>query len=170
MPLSDARKSNQGFTLIELLIIVVVIGILAAIAAPSFLGFLNRSRVNDALASIEGALKEAQREAMRRSTNCEVTIPSGNAPTLTASPASCLPTGSRTLDKVTLRRPSTMASVIFNFKGGTSSTGTVVIASSAGTVQQKCLVISPGIGIMRTGNYSDSDTSGASADNCTTPQ
>ena len=52
MPLLIVRRNSQGFTLIETLIIVVIIGILSAIAAPSFLGMLNRNKVNNALTQV----------------------------------------------------------------------------------------------------------------------
>ena len=44
--------NNRGFTLIEVMIVIVVVGILAAIAYPSYLGFIQKSRRADARAAI----------------------------------------------------------------------------------------------------------------------
>ena len=41
-------RNKEGFTLIELMIVVAIIGILAAIAIPAFLGYLNRSKTSEA--------------------------------------------------------------------------------------------------------------------------
>lgn len=41
-------RRNGGFTLTELMIIVVIIGILATLATPSFVGYIQRSRVTEA--------------------------------------------------------------------------------------------------------------------------
>jgi type IV pilus assembly protein PilA len=42
------RKGNEGFTLIELLVVIIIIGILSAIALPSFLNQANKARQAEA--------------------------------------------------------------------------------------------------------------------------
>ncbi len=52
MPVLTARRPQTGFTLIELLIVLVIVGVLAGIAYPSYSGYLKRSARADARAEL----------------------------------------------------------------------------------------------------------------------
>jgi type IV pilus assembly protein PilE len=63
---SRGRRAIGGFTLIEVMIVVVVIGVLAAIALPSFLDSVRKSRRADAITELN---KVAQAQERWRANN-----------------------------------------------------------------------------------------------------
>jgi len=60
------RHSVRGFTAIELLVTVVILGVLAALAGPSFTPLIERWRVRQAAEELQSTLYYARSEALKR--------------------------------------------------------------------------------------------------------
>jgi prepilin-type N-terminal cleavage/methylation domain-containing protein len=88
---------NQGFTLLEILIALAITGILAALTGPNLLAWLNSNKVQEATDSIQSALRDAQRQAIRLGRICTINFTDGTSNNnrmvyrqITASEPGCL--------------------------------------------------------------------------------
>ena len=161
MLLCRVRKYDSGFTLLEMITTVIIVGVVAAIAAPNLLGLLNRNRVNEAVRQIEGALKEAQKQAIRNGTSCSITIDTAN--NLITNPSGgngCL-LSTRSIDD-SIQLDSSRTTIAFSGKGNITidnsnaalRTPVLVASMNSGTDQQGCVVMENSLGAIRTGDYS----------------
>jgi prepilin-type N-terminal cleavage/methylation domain-containing protein len=162
MLLYNARKSSSGFTLIEMMTVVIIIGVVAAIAAPNFLGLLNRNRINDAAQQVEGAIREAQRQAMRRGQPCSINVDDTNGSIFNPVANGCLLSNRVLNDLVQLNSSET--TLTFTGKGNiTGATGTpaMVVSIPNASDSRKCVVLEGMFGTLRSGDYSTAIAAGA---------
>lgn len=66
-----------GFTMVELMVAIVITGILAAIAAPSFSNLIARQRAKSIASELYAALSKARSEAIARNTNVTLSPKAG---------------------------------------------------------------------------------------------
>ena len=60
-----SRRAIAGFTLLEVLVVLIIIGVLTAIAAPSWSAFMTRQRIGVARDQISQVIRQTQAEARR---------------------------------------------------------------------------------------------------------
>lgn len=76
------KYQQQGFTLLELMIVVAVIGILAAIAFPSYNNSVKKTKRNDMMVELQNIASQIQAQKMSKGsyTNITTTTFTGNYP------------------------------------------------------------------------------------------
>jgi len=110
-----SRKGDGGFTILELVVIVLVLGILSAIAAPSWLAFINRQRVRTVNDRVFQSLRLAQSEAKRTKRditivfNTNTSTPPVEPPTVTFTPPLATGGSTQTLNAGGEIKPGTIA-------------------------------------------------------------
>lgn len=79
MPAQRQAPRQAGFTLVELLTTVAIVGVLAAVAAPSFNAFNVRERLKGAATNLYTDLQFARSEAVQRNAPITVSFNAGSS-------------------------------------------------------------------------------------------
>ncbi len=74
LPRNQPQTSTVGFTMFELMVVVVIIGILSAIAVPGWNAFINNQRTRTVNDGVFRALRSAQSDAKLKKKNITVTF------------------------------------------------------------------------------------------------
>ena len=163
-----SRKNDAGFTILELLIIVIMLGILASIAAPGWLGFINRQRVRTVNDRVFQSLRLAQSEAKRTKSPVTITFDKNvDPPIVTFVPPLATGGSTQTLNgggeiksgtiALTFNKPDSTdpkkSSLVFDYQGNLATGTTTPFIVAVSTVQgggKQCAIVETLIGGMRT--------------------
>lgn len=74
------KRNEQGFSLMEVMMVVVIIGILAAVAIPGMGGWFAQRDLNSATRTLYSHFQQARSEAIRNGEEVEVCFDTGTTP------------------------------------------------------------------------------------------
>jgi len=162
-------RYNSGFTLIEVLVVMIIVGILSAIVAPSFVSFANNQRINSSQSQAFSTLRLAQSTAKRNQVTWQASfrntansvqyavhsVPSGDTTAIyNALPWQSLADGVQiddaltTFTKITTPDPDVYR-VQFKAQGIPNGAIGKITFSTTGSDRRKCVIISTILGALR---------------------
>ncbi len=168
--LRKPRNSGGGFTLLEAIVSVAIMGILSAIAAPSWLAYLNVQRLNSARSETISALSQAKTQATQHHIPYEAAFrqqdqqaqwaiyPVGANPQ--AQDWKNLQDGVRLLEaETTIAKKDNIYRIQFNQRGEVNGRlGRVTFSSASGGETKRCAIVSNLLGTVREGENRPSQT------------
>lgn len=157
------NKTTGGYSLVEILAALIIAGILATIGTISYLGWLNRLRVNAAHDRIFHIIREAQSTATQRKSTWQASFRQQNADSIEWSlhPATTTPINWNLINQpgviidtqnTTLFRQASINAwrIQFNHKGHPNGQlGRITLSNTSGQ-NKRCVFISTLIGAVRT--------------------
>lgn len=163
------ERSTSGFTLIEMLVVVIIIGVLFSIAAPSWLSLTYRQRVNKANDQLLQAIRTTQNEAKRQRREYEIAFNTAADPPQVAirprgaTGGTIQVLGDGEISRGTLRMQSSVGQIVFGPTGGLVATrnpnppiSITLVTQSTGTGNPKrCVIVETLLGATRVGSNNE---------------
>lgn len=112
------KSAQTGFSLIELMVGVVILGILAAVAVPSFQIWMQNSEIRNAAESISSGLQRARAEAVSRNINVDFVVAADSSWTIQPTAGGAAIATRRISDGSRNVIVAPVGSVTFNSLGG----------------------------------------------------
>lgn len=165
------KQSNSGFTLIEMIVVIMIVAILAAIAAPSWIAFVDARRLSVAQDQVYFAMRAAQSNAKRDKITWQASFREHNGVVQSAVyPANSDPTTAvwqslepairivdedinpNDLDDTTLYFDdlNSLWKIQFNYKGNPNGRLGRITLSTRNGQAKSCVIVSTLLGAMRT--------------------
>ncbi|MGB3297920.1 MAG: prepilin-type N-terminal cleavage/methylation domain-containing protein [Phormidesmis sp.] len=155
--------NQKGFTLLEALVVVVMVGIVAAIAAPGWLSFLERSQLTVTRDKLYLGIKDAQVQAQSKGTSWQFSVRERNGSLEWANhPQAISPLlaqwevlESRSIQidqqpgETTFRKDGEAYYVRFDEHGNPRQLGRLALSGKRFSDNKRCVIVSTLIGAVR---------------------
>ncbi|MDJ0675392.1 MAG: prepilin-type cleavage/methylation domain-containing protein [Calothrix sp. MO_167.B42] len=164
------KSSTNGFTLLEILVIIAFLGTLSAIAAPSWLAFMDNIRLKTAQGEIYLAMRQAQSQAKLNKLSLQASFREQNGiiqwavHNTTVSPNNAnwnsLDATVRVDGETTLQQSNGVWRIQFDHLGNVNQLARLTISSKNGGKAKRCVFVSTILGALRMAKEQETAQSG----------